>query len=405
MASYVSGSHTYGLAAAQTDLPPSFGSSTLPRPIPSSVQLQNLASQSGDQTSGGMIAFQVPTGASASGYLKNNSVYLRCRVTLNGTITADSSFQMSSKSASSIINKLTCTINGVVVSQINNYHLLHEMLITHATTKGYYDTDNAILQQGNTDCFAANAQNPFVDVIIPLICPLFTADKAVPLFLLNAPIQLNLDLNNTATAFKHTGATGFTVSRAQLIYELINVDSNYIQDVKSALSAGNAYQMNLHDFYTANAANQATLNYQMGGNWSSVRGALYVYTANPVNTAITALANDTQTDFQFFIDGRQAHNFTIDNKAVQFAEMNRALGNMFDPVITSNCTAANYVTDKYAGGICTNRVSDVMAMTGSPAQNVQFVIRNTGTAGAVYFYLLYDQVLTIDVNGSILLIK
>lgn len=404
MASYVSGSHTYGLAAAQTDLPPSFGSSTLPRPIPSSVQLQNIVSQSGDQSSGGMVSFQIPTGASASGYLKNNSVYLRCRITLTGTPAANSSFNYSSKSASAIINKMTCTINGVVVSQINNYHLLHEMLITHATTSGYYDRDNTILQQGNTDCFPA-AANTSVDVVIPLICPLFTSNKAVPLFLLNSPIQVNLDLNNTNTAFKHTTATGFTVSRAQLVYELINVDSNYIQDVKSALAAGNAYQMNLNDFYSANAANQATLNYQMGGNWSSVRGALYTYTAAPDGTALTLLANDTQTDFKLFIDGRQAHNFTIDNRAVQFAEMNRTLGNLFDPVITSNCTLANYTTDKYAGGICLNRVSDVMAMTGSPAQNVQFVLQNAGTAGSVYFYLLYDQILTIDANGAILLIK
>lgn len=404
MASYVSGSHTYGLAAAQTDLPPSFGSSTLPRPIPSSVQLQNIVSQSGDQSSGGMVSFQIPTGASASGYLKNNSVYVRCRVTLNGTPAANSSFNFPSKSASSIINKMTCTINGVVVSQINNYHLLHEMLLTHATTKGYYDTDNSILQQGNTDCFPA-AANTSVDVIIPLICPLFTANKAIPLFLLNSPIQVNLDLNNTNTAFDHTTATGFTVSQAQLIYELINVDSNYIQDVKGALAAGNAYQINLNDFYSANAANQATLNYQMGGNWSSVRGALYTFTIAPTGAAITALSNATQTDFKFFIDGRQAHNFNIDNRAVQFAEMNRALGNMFDPVITSNCTAADYTTDKYAGGICTNRVSDVMAMTGSPAQNVQFILQNAGTAGSVYFYLMYDQILTIDVNGSVLLIK
>lgn len=405
MASYVSGSHTYGLAAAQTDLPPSFGSSTLPRPIPSSVQLQNIVSQSGDQNSGGMISFQIPTGASASGYLKNNSVYLRCRITLNGTPAAGASFNYQSQSASAIINKMTCTINGVVVSQINNYHLLHEMLITHTTTAGYYNFDNSILQQGLTNCFDPPAANASVDVVIPLICPLFTASKAVPLFLLNSPIQVNLDLNNTNTAFRHTSATGFTVSRAQLVYELVNVDSNYIQDVKAVLASGNAYQMNLNDFYSANAANQATLNYQMGGNWSSVRGVLYTITAAPTGAALTSLTNDTQTDFKLFIDGRQAHNFTIDNAAVQFAEVNRALGNMFDPVITSNCTAANYLTSKYAGGICLNRVSDVMSMTGSPAQNVQFVIQNAGSAGSVYFYLLYDQILTIDANGAILLIK
>lgn len=406
--SYVSGSHTYGLAAAQTDLPPSFGSSTLPRPISTSVQLVNLAAQSADQNAGGLISFQIPTGASSSGYLKNNSMYLRCKVTIPVNLAHTAGFQLASQSASAIINRVTVSINGVVISQINNYHLLHEMLLTHATTSGYYDRDSSILEYtGNAAPFIV-ANNPSVNCVLPLVIPLFNGDKAVPLFLLNAPIQVNIDLNPYQSAILATAndATTYSVSNAQLVYELIHVDANYIQEVKGALAQGNAYQLNLHDFYTMQTATGGTVNYNIGCNYSSVRGVLYTQTIPAVDGTATKMYDNTQTDFKLYLDGRQVNNFAIDNKSVVFAEMNRALGNMFDSTITSNCDATTFLTTKFTGGICTNRVSDVMAMTGSPAQNINFVLTSGGANNAVvYIVVLFDQILTIDAAGSVMLIK
>ena len=114
--SYVQGIHQYGLAAASTDIPPSFGSSSLPRPIPSSYQLLNIASQSCSQTPSGLISFQTPTGSSAGGYLKQNSVYLRGRCTVTGGGNAIVKYNNPTNSASSTIYRLTVSIGGVVIS-------------------------------------------------------------------------------------------------------------------------------------------------------------------------------------------------------------------------------------------------------------------------------------------------
>lgn len=409
--SYVQGAKQYGLAAANSDIPPSWGSSSLPRPIPSSVQIVNLASQSGNQGAGGLIAFQIPTGAAAGGYLKPNSLYLRGTCTIAGAGGAAVKFALPTASASALINRMTCSIGGQIVSQLNNYHVLHDMLLLHNTSSGYFTTDSAILELtgvaapfGATNAAAAN-------FVIPVINPLFNSDKAVPLFLLNAPIQVNFDLNNIANAFKGAAAdvTSFTLSNMQLVYEVANVDANYVNDVKSTLAAGNAYQINLKDFFTLQTASVNGLNYQIGCNFSSVRGVLYTSTnLAPAVTADNVLVANGQSNFRVLMDGRLINNFALDTVAVQFAEMNRTLSNMFDANVTSNCTYAEYTASRFLGGLSTNRCSDVMAMTGTQAMAINLIFDNAGggyNASTVNIVLLYDQIFTIDVNGNIVLVK
>ena len=414
---YVQGSKQYGLAAAQSDIPPSWGSSSLPRPIPSSVQIVNLASQSGNQSAGGLIAFQVPTGAASGGYLKPNSMYLRGTCTVTGAGAAAVKFALPSASASSLINRMTCAIGGQIVSQINNYHLLHEMLLIHNTNSAYYTYDSNILEYtGATNPFnvagavGPNFNNLGANFCIPVINPLVTSDKAVPLFLLNAPIQMNFDLNNVANALRGaaTDATNFTLSNVQLVYEVVQVDANYVNDVKSTLAAGNAYQLNLRDFFTLQTASVSGLNYQIGCNFSSVRGVLYTqYNQTPLVTLDTVMLPNAQTNFRVLMDGRLINNFALDTPAVQFAEMNRALSNLFDSTVTSTSTYTEYNSTKFLGGLSTNRCSDVMAMSGTNAQAINLIWDNGANwnAANIYIVLLYDQILTIDANGNVMLIK
>jgi hypothetical protein len=412
MASYVSGIKQYGLAAMNTDIPPSLGSSSAPRPIPSSVQIVNLASQSGNQGANGLLSFQIPTGSAAGGYLKPNSVYLRGTCTITGAGGAVA-YALASKSASALINRLTCSIGGVQVSQINNYHLLHEMLITHAASTNYYQNDSKILQSTNTATPFTNSVNHFV---LPVINPLFNSEKSVPLFLLNAPIQLNFDINSISNAFRAAAVdvTSFTLSNMQLIYEVLKVDSDYVNNVKMALGVGNLYQLNLRDFWTLTTGAQASLNYLIGGNFSSVRGVLYTnVNAAPAVNVDTLLNDMTQTNFRIMLDGRLINNFPCDTISVQFAEMNRALGNMFDSTITSVLTdATDYVTNKFVGGLSSNRVSDNgMSMTGSSCQNINVLLDSNGnnrtgaSACNTYIVVLYDQIFTIDVTGNVALVK
>lgn len=423
--SYVAGNKTYdfGIAAARPDVPPSCSSSSLPRPINSQVQIVSLSSASGTQSAGGLVSFQIPTGG-AAGYLKNNSLYLKARVRLNnaGNLTTAASFQMASKSGSSIVNRLTVAIGGTQVSQITNYHLLHEMLLCHTTSFNYYTNDSAILQYTAnavspfpsgapvvTQGVTAGGPNAFADIVIPVICPLFNGSKSLPLFLLSAPISVNFDLNSVANAlFTATAAdfTNYTVESPQLVYESLQVDGEFVNEIKSSMMQGALYQLNLNDFLTLTTASSSSLNYQIGCNLSSVRGVLYTQVPNaPVVTSALLMNANTQTNCRLYLDGRQINNFNLDNVPQIFAEMQRCFGIMFDSSITTITNKVNYVTQDFVAGISTNRVNDPMAMTGSRCQNINLQLDSAGGANNTYIVVLNDAVMTIDAAGNVLLVK
>jgi hypothetical protein len=78
---------------------------------------------------------------------------------------------------------------------------------------------------------------------------------------------------------------------------------------------------------------------------------------------------------------------------------------MFDSNITTACTAATYLSTNFVGGVSCRRVSDEMAMTGTSAQNINLNLDSAGGAFNTYIVILYEQVLTIDQNGNVMLIK
>lgn len=412
--SYVSGSKTYdyGIHAARPDVPPSLSSSSLPRPINSQVQIVSLSSASGAQQASGLMTFQIPTGPSA-GYLKNNSLYLKARVRLNNAaaLTANASFALNSKSGSAIVNRLTVSIGGVQISQVNNYQYLHEILLVHTTSRNYYTNDSAILQYtGDAAAFPNGAAaNAFVDIVIPLICPLWNANKSVPLFLIDSPIKVDIDLNTVANALRTTAAadfTNYTVDNAQLVYEQLQVDADFVNEVKMAMMQGSLYQLNLNDFLTLTTSSSASLNYQIGASYSSVRGVVYTQVKNaPAVNADTVLFKNGQTNCRVYMDGRQLNNFNLDNDAQIFCEMQRCFGIMFDSNITTATSKADYLALDFAAGVSSNKVSDQMAMTGTKVQNINLQLDSTGGANNTYIVVLHDKVLTIDGMGKCQLVQ
>jgi hypothetical protein len=416
MSSYTSGALKYGLAASSSEMPLTLGPSTSARPIPSKTQLMTIASQSATQGPNGLVSWQINTGP-GSGYLKSNSCYFRgrCNVTLAANNDAVTKFSLPSASASSLINRVTLTAGGTQLCQINDYHLLHECLLTHTTSKGYYENDNAIFQYAGQNIHADDVKaggSANIDFVIPLILPPFCGEKSFPLFLLNAPLMLSIDLNSVANALFGTAAavTSYTVSQAQFVYESIFVEQPLMESFKSALGAGNLYQLHVQDFLTLKTTGAASLNYQIGANLSSVLGVLYTHVKNaPAVDAATVLSAHGQTNFKLLLDGRQVNNFDLNNKAQIFAEMNRALSNMFDSNSVSNCTAANYLTDKFVGGVSCNRFNEMgMAMTGTPAQNIniQLTVADANPQNFnVYVVVMYNQIIAIDAVGGVTLVK
>jgi hypothetical protein len=420
MSSYLVGQKQYSLSAAVSDVPASLSSSGLPRPISCQKQLVSIASTSAAQQAGGLVSFSLPSGGNS--YLANNSLYYRCTVKPNSVanIAANGCFQLPSKSAAAIINRITVQVGSQTINQINRYDYLHEMLLTHTTNRNYYTQDSLLAQYSthpSSVCTTGTAPNA-VEVCIPLIIPMFNSEKSFPLFLLNSPIQIQIDLNQTKDAIFGGGGDytlGYTVSNSQLVYDTVQVSAEYINAIKMEMMKGALYQLNMHDFSTMTTQSQASFNYMIGSNYSSLRGVLYTQVAAVTATNVsTLMIKNNQTNARLYLDGRQINNFDLSADSQIYCEFQRALGNMFDSSITSylgteaNTAVANrllYGSTLFAAGISTNRCSDFMSMTGSACQNINLVVNSDGGANNFYIVLLVDEILTIDGMGNVTLIK
>ena len=405
---YTQGPKNYGLSASVDDVPLMLGSSTLRKPISSSQRLVAISSQNGSQGPSGLHMFQIPTGA-GSGFIKPNSMYLRCKVTPTyAGAQVLWSFNGATESASALINRLTVMIGNQNVEQKNNYWFEHDYLLCHSSSTPYYSYDSALYENTATNVAANAPNNGAIDVVIPILSSLFNGCKAVPCFLLNSPISLQFDYNTLGYSMLFAGATitSYTISNAQLCYEVIQVDDSYCQAVRAMMAEGHLFQLNLTSTMNLQTANTGTTNYNIGANLSSLKAVLYTNISNAVsNTNQSLFGENAQTNFRLYLDGRQINNFNLDNPAVIYAEMNRALHNMFDTNVTTIATPVNYLTSYFVGGVNTNRFNELMAMTGTPAQNINFILENTAGATNIYVSLIYDQLLVIDVTGQVSIVR
>ena len=415
----------YGIAAATSDVPLSLGSSTLSKPLPSETKIVSVPTQSANAGPGGNQIFQLPTGA-GTGFIKPNSMYFAFDVAATGGA-GTWNWQGPTRSASSLINRLTVQIGSTNVEQINNYNILHDQLLLHTANYSYFNTDSNIIEGTASAAYVGPATGVTASYSVPLISSLFSNEKAVPTFLFQGPITLLLDysslLNTIQDGTVAFTATNYTISNARIVYETIAVDESYKQGVKAMLAEGRLFQMNLVSYMNLQVALQDNVNYTIGANLSSIKGILYSAAAGSGANASVAVAagsfasgrpmynvvNSAQTcqqNFRLYLDGRLVNQLqNLNSKNVVFSEMNRTVSNMFDTNSTS-VDAVNYLNATFVGGINTNRFNERMAMCGSPAQNLNFIYEATGSAGGnLYVNLIYDQVLVCDALGSCSMVR
>lgn len=421
--SYAQPQKTYGLAASNDDIPLSLGSSTLARPLPSSIQTRAIVSSNGAQQASGMISLQIPVG-SGTGYLKSCSMYLRAKVTAAGTPgTTTWSFSGPLHSAANVIRQCTVSLGNQVVETVQNYGLWHDSLLAHTSSANYLNGDAALQQYASATKLAIPVANS-VYVNIPVIANIFNGQKAVPLFLLNSPIFIQFDLETALNALTGAGAaiTGYTVDEVQLVYDHISVDESYKSAVRASMADGRLFQLNMNNVLSSKVArstgvSSTTLTYNIGVNMSSVKAVLYALSVDPAaytdDRYFASGTFDTSSDFVVLLDGQRMNNMRISDAATAYSEMNKCFGNLNDPSQTfalANATIATtqtaYTTQAFLGGVNCTRFNELLAMAGSPAQNIQFSLSATSnTLNLVYYFIIYETILTIDNMGNAVLIR
>jgi hypothetical protein len=402
------------IASSQSQVPQELMSSSAPRPLSSKIQHKVSNSQTATQTSSGQLIFNLGCG-SGQGFLKSGSVYLTCNVSV--TQAADTwGFQNSNQLASSIILRDTLYLNGNVADQYNYVNKLRQGLVSHCSSDGYVKNDLCISENANLNTVARNAS---VNVCIPIQNGVFNAQHNLPLFLLNtAQLEVNLENLNNAITRVTTAVTEYTVSNAKLIYEIVQPEIAFEQEMKSILASGKLFQMPIKSWYNLKQSNTgAVKSIPIGLNMSSVNGVFH--TSYPVAAMGNIQFNygDTPANLRVWCDGELKNSFNMDNACVQFAELKKALGVFQDPersvaghsagdgVLVAQ-TGTTYQANTFLGGLSLIRTQESgFEMSGTPVSQMIVEVTNAGTAGDLFIFVSYSQILTIDQNGSIQLVR
>jgi hypothetical protein len=339
--------------------------------------------------------------------------YIRFDVLLaGGGADTEYTFKGSTKSATSLINRLSTYINSVQVDNIQNADQVYDQLFGHSTSNDWITHDAQILMYSGV---ASGAAAPATrTVVMPLIGALGT-QQGVPLFALNGTLQVQLDYNSVARAVYQnagTAITGFTISNVQLVYDKISVEQMFVDKVKSDMAQGRKYVLGYTNFQSTtvqSAAGTAFFNY--GVNVSSLRALV----GSQILTAdLSAIANqglslvNGLSQFQVSLDGRLINSNTLNasaSPALVFAELNKCFSRLFDASITDVSTGSTYATTSFAVGVSAQRCNEALAFAGSPVSVVGLNFTTSASTFTMFLTFISDYQLLIDASGAVEIVR
>jgi hypothetical protein len=386
-------------------------------------RIVSVASQSGTVSAGQPLLFQLPANMGA-GFLVSGSAYLKLTVNVTQAVAYSWAFKQSG-SASSVIQRASAILSGQNVESINMYNKLYNSLLLHATNQQYLESDAKIHDQVFPGAFNSVQS---VTCCIPIALGCLNGQQHLPLFLLSSAL-LQFDTESVVQAITQgsgDAVSNYTVSEATVCFEQLVPEPAYEQGIKAML-ASRVYQMKIDTWHNTRYAQQASITQTIGLNSSSVRGILWG--SQPLQGQRNAghLTDGGQTQCYVYADGALVHNANLSQVSQQFAEMNRTLNMTFDTSRTSagplaytngnavanditlaNCDRTNYAAGAYLGGLSLSRETldnGSFSFVGSPVQNLVIQWSGTANTGEFFVFCAIQQVVTVDMAGSVNLIR
>jgi len=401
---------TYILPASYDSVPQAFMSNKSAKPIPCSLQTVNIPALTATAAASGTSIIQLPCGSSA-GIMLNP--YIRFDVLLaGGGADTEYTFKGATKSATSLINRLSTYINSVQVDNIQNADQVYDLLFAHSTSNDWITHDAQVLMYSGV---ASGAAAPALrTVVMPLIGALGT-QQGVPLFALNGTLQVQLDYNSVARAVYQnagTAITGFAISNVQLVYDKISVEQMFVDKVKSDMAQGRKYVLGYTNFQSTTLTPGLSAFFNYGLNVSSLRAvaAQQILTADLSTIGNQGLSlRNGLTQFQVSLDGRLVNSNTLNavaSPALVFAELNKCFSRLFDASITDVSTGATYATTSFAAGVSAQRCNEALAFAGSPVSVVGINVNAADNATHTMFLsFISDYQLLIDASGAVEIVR
>ena len=423
----------YILPASYDSVPEAFRSNKSAKPIPCSLQTVNLPAMSGDQSLGGTSLIQVPCGASA-GYMCNP--YLRFTLSISGVAAkaGEMRFKGSAGAVTMAINRLATFVNSQMVDNLQNAWAVYDALLSHSTSQPWLENDGSVMLGAGTKYIQVadpgNTTYPDLTFAVPLI-GLLGSQQAIPLFLINGTLQIQLDWANAIGSFLADGAAAHTYTacsfkNVSLVYDKISCEQAFVDSVRADMMKGNKFVVGYTNYQTtslATAKDTANATFNYGLNVSSLRGILMTQHASlGVQTSRSQSIANGLNQFRVSLDGRLISNLNNDSSqpALVFAELQKTMGRLFDasisePVAQASITATKtaselpplyaYNASQFAVGASCQRVNEGLAFSGTPCSVVSVQYGGATDAVTSFIHFISDFQLLVTADGSVELVR
>jgi hypothetical protein len=395
-------------------VPSSFKSNLAPRPINCSLQTTTVPSTSGSASLGGTSTIQIPLGQSA--YIVNP--YLRFKVKYTGVgAVATLQFKGATRSAMSLISSYQSSINSTLIDNIQNFPYTADQLLNHSCSKEWLQNDGGVLMNTlNAINGGALADTAVASEVycLPLL-GMLGSQQAFPAWAVNGVLQLNINWAQTvASAIScSTGTVTVAISELAFVYDRVAVEGDFIAKMKQDMAqSGAKYTYAFTNYQSvAQRSENGQITVNTGLNVSSLRAVVMSSIVSADATTITAVGNSIRnglTNFQCTLDGRLINANILDAvnaPAICFIEMNKCFSRMFDSSVTDNSTKATYLTESFAVGVSSTRVSEGLAFQGSPVSVVGLQVTQGATTATNYITYISDYALLLSADGQVDLVR
>lgn len=388
------------------------------------------------------ILFQIPQ--ESSSFMVPNSCYLRgkCVVTQTGAANVlwtwagrhgqnlAAGSNAGNGGASSLFRQFTVTLPGGSSMSYNAANHWRNAILPHALSQSYLTQDMRQMEHAgvvrvNGD--GAGEESRTCYFAVPVDIPIFNSAQAVPLLLMSGGITLEIV---TATAIEAFSAatqpvTNFSLSELSLCYECLEVPPEYKQALMAA-SIERPFSLSVRDrVYLGSIGLSGSTRVNIGLGLSSLRAIVGTFTVNSdwaASTDSKVYKNNGMTEFHIYVNGQEMTLPIISNDAVCYAELQRALGNFNDALITSSlrqetnaadgAVRNNFCSSQFAFATSTEALADAeFSLCGVPADQIALEVvcgtvsasawQNTTAPAAAQLHLwgLYDSVVSVDGAG------
>lgn len=435
-------------------VPYNLSSSRLPMPMQTANRIIQIPCSFGNQFSlnsgGSQLQFIVPTG-SGTGFLRNQSCYLRYKIYFTDATNTTWNFGGPSSDGCAIFGNVRAMVGGCQVENINNYSNYHQTMLGHFTNKSYVERVSNILSaslQDGTSTATGGGANTLQNVIdggigaiklsanvgysitVPLCLNMLNGTKSLPLFLMgSSPLQIQLDLAPLSLAIQ-TASTTYTnviITDPMLVYEEVRVAPVVEMAILETMkNEGKMYELPL---VTATGYNQTVLanqplTFYQSVNLKSMLGILYM-AQTTANQAITAskyftkyYTDTTAPTHRLILDGSQWNNVQLQYDSSLFAMMASVGTSLFNSnvctrhntAVRSSTTAnavSSYTGRSFVNGFSTKAyLENNLIGTGKSVGNLNLYIdSNTNSGANFYIYVVHQATMLIDGYGNVSLLR